>query len=104
MLQARAFPSNCEEFREIQTTGDAEDANNFFLESWETRKNPEMFFPRPQCKWNFSHTFFKDGNVCLVMSVHWDFRPALIRMKDFLREVHVCTKYLPTSFSTDCFL
>ena len=44
MLQARAFPNNCEEIREIQTTGDAEDANNFFLESWETRKNPEMFF------------------------------------------------------------
>ena len=57
MFQARAFPSNCEEFREIQTTGDAEDANNFFLESWETRKNPEMFFPRPQGKWNCSHTF-----------------------------------------------
>ena len=57
MFQARAFPSNCEEFREIQTTEDAEDANNFFLESWETRKNPEMFFPRSQCKWNFSQTF-----------------------------------------------
>ena len=50
----------------------------------------------------FPH-FLKNGNVCLVLSVHWDFRPALIRMKDFLKEIHVCTKYLPTSFSTDCF-
>ena len=59
MLQARAFPNNCEEIREIQTTGDAEDANNFFLESWKPEEIQKCFFLDPNVNGIFP-TLFKE--------------------------------------------